>query len=223
MKKLNLIVVFFCLVFLFSNTLNAQELLYKYEYNMDLNGATEAPKLGGMPRIEVPEEAKKMGVEGIIKAVMTLGADGRVKDYKFPQTLPHGLEDSVINAYKSFSFEPAKQNGTPIDSTLFFNFIITAVYDERDRNVKKVKITDQPDAVYPPDQIAGEHKGEVLVGVLFDKDGSKSVVGVSSTMPKEFDEAAIKAVENIKFEPATHKKSKKPISMKMFVKYKFKP
>lgn len=223
MKKINLILALFCLVFVLSHTVNAQELLYKYEYDMDLTGATEAPKLGGMPNVQMSEEAIKNGVEGTIKSVMTLGADGRVKDFKFPQTLPYGVEDSVVNAYKNFNFEPAKKNGTPIDSKLFFNFIITAVYDERDKNVKKVKITDQPDAVYPPSQLAEDHKGEVLVGVLFNKDGSKTVLGVNSTMPREFDQAAIDAVKDIKFEPATHKKSNKPISTKMTVKYKFKP
>lgn len=223
MKKLSLIVGFFCLFSVFAQTARAQEIFYNYEYNLDLTGATEAPKLGGMPNVQIPEEALKNGVEGTLKSVMTLGADGRVKDFQFSESLPHGVEQAVMNAYKTFNFEPAKRNGAPIDSKLHFKYIISAVYDEDDKNVKKAKILAQPDAVYPADQLAEKHKGEVLVGVLFNKDGSAQVLGVNSTMPREFDRAASEAAQNIRFEPAVHKKSGKPISVKMTVKYKFKP
>ncbi len=213
----------FCSLLIFANPATAQETYYDYKYRLDLTGATEAPKLGGMPDINMPDAARKNGVEGTLKAEMTLAKDGKVRDVKFSQTLPHGVEQAVIDAYQTLNFSPATRNGTPIDVKLFLEYTISAVYDERDKNVQKPKITSQPDAVYPAEHLADKRKDEVEVGVLFYKDGTVKVLSVSSSMPKEFDKAAVEAAGKIKFEPAVHKKSKQPVSLKMFVKYKFKP
>jgi TonB family protein len=222
-KKLCLISAASGLLLIFSSVLSAQQIYYNYQYRLDVTGATEPPDLGGMPRIELPEKALKNGVEGTLKAEMTLATDGQVTDVRFIQTLPDGVEQAVIDAYRTFRFKPARRNGTPIDAKLYLDYTITAVYDERDKNVKKPKITAQPEAVYPERHRGDKRKDKVTVLILFKKDGTSEVMGVSSTMPKDFDQAARDAAEKIEFEPAVHKKSGKQVSIKMAVEYKFKP
>ena len=66
-------------------------------------------------------------------------------------------------------------------------------------------------------------KGKVEVKVLCFADGRVKIVGVSSVMPKEFDQAAVEAAARLRFQPAVHKKSKADVSQKMTVVYDFKP
>ncbi len=222
-KYLSLFLSIFCLALIFSSAVFAQQILSSYQYRLELTNATELPELEGMPVAKIPEDAQKNGVEGTLKAEMILAKEGIVKDIKITHTLPHGIAESVTEAYGSYKFKPAKRNGTPIDVKMFLEVTVSAVYDERSKNVNKPKIVEQPEAIYPAEHLADKRKDTVRVNILFNKDGTLKVLGVGSTMPKEFDEAAVEAAKKIKFEPATHKKSKQPVSMKMVVEFKFKP
>ena len=214
---------FFCLILGCSSSILAQNYRTSLLYSVELYNATERPKLGGIPDVVLPKAAIKNGVEGTLVAVMNLAKDGKVKDLKIEKTLPFGIEQAFLKAMKTFRFQPAKRNGEPIDSKFTITYNVSAVYDKRNKKVKKPKITDQPKAVYPASLLSEGRKDSVFVDILFNKDGTVKVTRVNSSMPKEFDKAAAKAAEKIKFEPAMHKKSKKPVSMMMTVEYKFKP
>lgn len=211
-----------CLILACASSVLAQNYRYSSLYRVDLSNATQRPQLGGMPSVNLPKEAIKNGLEGTLIAVMTLAKDGTIKDTKFEKTLPFGVEDAFINAYKTFKFKPAKRNGEPIDCKFTVTFIVSAIYDERDKRVKKTRIIDKPNAIYPPSLKSEARKGSVHVLVLFSKGGTMKIMGVNSTMPKEFDKAAVEAAKKIKFEPATHKKGKQAVSMTMTIEYKFK-
>jgi TonB family protein len=185
--------------------------------------ATEPPELGGLPDVDFPDSARKNGVEGTLKAKMTLGENGKVRDIVITQGLPHGVDEAFTKAVQNYYFKPAKQNGQPVPITMYLDFIVTMDYSEGDKNVNKPKITEKPDPVYPEKYRAEKLKGKVEVGVMFYKDGTLKIIRVSSVMPKEFDQSAIAAAEKIKFEPAVHKKSKNPVGQAMTVVYDFKP
>lgn len=204
-------------------SVNAQEVFGNSMYKLDLTGATEAPKLGGMPRIGFPKEAMKNGVEGTLIGEMTLDETGNVKDIAIIQSLPFGYDEAFKNAFGTLSFTPAARLGEPVAVKLRVEFTVTMVFEEKDKNIDKPKITDQPEAVYPEEDRADKRKGEVTVGVLFNKDGTIRILSVGSTMPKSFDKAAEEAAKLIKFSPGTHKHSKSPVSVKMNVVYRFKP
>lgn len=216
---------FFFLFALFSaGASQAQTISSEYYYKfINTAGATEAPQIGGFSNFNYPDDARKNGVEGILKAEMTLGEDGKVKDIVIIQGLPNGITEAFTKALQNLYFQPAKRNGQPVAIKMTIDYIVTAEYSEDDKNVSKAKILDKPAPVYPPNQIAEKVKGKVAVTIMFYADGKLKVVGVSSTMPKEFDKAAMAAAANIKFQPAVHKKSKKPVSQQMTVEYEFKP
>lgn len=215
--------IYLSVILAFSNTAIAQSVSLNYQYKLDATTATEPPEFIGAPDINYPDDARKNGIEGTLKAFFTISEDGTTKNIVIEKSLPFGVDEAVKVGLEKLRFKPAKRDGEPIETKMFFDYVVSAVYAERDKNVSKPKITSQPDAVYPSELLAEKRKGTVEVGVMFSADGSLKVLGVSSTMPKEFDQAAAKAAEQIKFEPAVHKKSKKRVSQQMVVKYKFKP
>lgn len=217
-----LLVLFFSF-FATASTSVAQEVFSNSEFKFDLTGATEAPVFGGVPRIGFPKDAIKNGVEGTLIVEMTLGENGKVTNYDFIQSLGMGYEEAVKVAFDTFNFTPAKSGRDPMPVKLRMEYTVTMVFSERDKDVNKPEITEQPDAVYPESEIADKRKGEVTVQILFYKDGTSKVLSVGSVMPKPFDAAALEAAKLIKFTPGTHNKNKTPISVKMDVVYKFKP
>jgi TonB family protein len=200
----------------------AQSISFNYYYKVDMSGADEYPQIGGLQRFDYPEEARKSGVEGTLKADLTLGEDGKVRDVVVNQGLP-GVTEAFTKALQNMYFQPAKRNGRAVSVKMSIDFVVTAEYSENDKNVTKPKILEKPAPVYPPNQIAEKVKGKVDVAVMFYADGKLKVVGFNSTMPKEFDKAAVEAASKIKFQPAVHKKSKKAVAMQMTVVYEFKP
>lgn len=212
-----------CLLFVLSNTTEAQEVSINYTSRIEIFDATEPPKILALPEFEYPESARKNGVEGKLKIALTLAKNGTVQEVVVEQSLPHGVTEAVTNELKQLRFLPAKRNAEPVDSKMFFEFVISAVYGESDKNISKPKIIEKPEPIYPENQKAEAARGKVYVSVLFSADGSLQVLGVNSVMPKEFDRAAMEAAKKIKFQPAIHKKSKTAVSQKMTVEYNFKP
>jgi TonB family protein len=201
----------------------AQNVSFDYYYNFDLSGAHELPQLGGFSNLSYPEEARKNGVEGTLKASLTLGEDGKTRDIVIINGLPSGVTEAFTKTLQTLYFQPAKRNGKPVAVKMTIDFTVTAEYDETDKNVTKPKFLEKPTPVYPSKYLAEKVKGKVEVRVLFFANGKVKVVGTSSTMPKEFDTAAAEAAAKIKFEPAVHKKSKKQVSQQMIIEYDFKP
>jgi TonB family protein len=221
-RKLFVYTAFLCCLWLFSGAANAQEISFNYFYKINYLEANEAPKIGSFD-FDYPEEARKNGVEGTLKATLTLGEDSKVRDITISQTLPHGVAEAVVKALQNLSFQPARKDGQPVAAVMNFDFVVTAVYRESDKNVTKPKILEKPEAIYPASGLAEKIKGAVQVSILFNPDGTLKVLGVSSVMPKEFDRSAAEAAAKLKFQPAVHKKSKKPVSQQMIVEYDFKP
>ena len=230
-------IVFFCagmmcLSFAFSNAVKAQEksitiksheASITYDSRMEIFDATEPPKILSLPKFQYPESARKNGVEGKMKVSLTLTKNGTVQDVVVEQSLPHGVTEAITNELKQLRFQPAKKNGEPVDAKMFFDFVVSTVYSERDKNITKPKIIEKPEAVYPKNQKAQALTGKVYVSVLLSADGSVEVLGVRSALPKEFNQAATEAAKKIKFQSAVHKANNKKISQKMTVEYNFKP
>lgn len=214
---------FFIIALVSSTAAQAQSVSFNYKYLFDMTGANEPPQINGVPNVEYPDAARKNGVEGVLKASLTLGEDGKVRDIIINQGLPDGITEAFTRALQTMYFLPAKRNGKPVAIKMTIDYIVTAEYSESDKNITKAKIIEKPAPVYPAKYLAEKVKGKVAVAVMFFADGTLQVLGVSSTMPKEFDRAALEAAAKIKFQPAVHKKSKKPVSQQMSVEYEFKP
>lgn len=224
MLKRNLLL---CSLFLFFSALltvnvKAQEFSYNYNYRFGRVEADKAPTISGID-FNLPEEARKNGVEGTFIVSMVLGENGKVRDIKVEQTLPFGVENAVIQSLQTLYFQPAQLDGKPIAMPMTLNVVIGAIYSDNDKNVSKPKIVEKPAPAYPQKYAAEKLKGKVQVTIMFFSDGTAKILGVSSTMPREFDKAAVEAAQKITFQPAVHKKSKANVTQKMIVEYDFKP
>jgi TonB family protein len=219
--------IFFCLISLcflsiFTLTAKAQEISFNHLYSFGQVEIDEAPQVKGF-FVAYPDEARKNGVEGTLKASLVLGENGKVRDIKILQTLPFGVEAVVVKALENLPFQPARLNGQPVAVPLTFEFVVTAIYDDGDKNVTKPQLLEKPAPVYPAKYAAQKIKGKVSVMVICYTDGKVKVAGVGSVMPREFDDAAVEAAGKIRFQPAVHKKSKAAVTQKMVIEYDFKP
>jgi protein TonB len=60
------------------------------------------------------EEAKQAGVEGTVVLKVLVGEDGRVRDVKIVQGLPHGLTESAVRAVKACRYTIGEKDGKPV-------------------------------------------------------------------------------------------------------------
>lgn len=206
----------------FSSTAYSQDLSYNYNYKLLMEDADQPPQITGIDDFVLPDAARKNGVTGTVKADLVLGENARTRDIVVTQGLPHGVTEAVTKILQTLYFEPARLKGKPVASQMQFEFVITAVYREDDKNVSKVKITSKLVAPYPSDYTDEKVKGKVAVTILFMEDGFLKIISVSSTMPREFDRAATEAAKNIQFTPAVHKKSKQNVAQQLTVEFEFK-
>ncbi|MGB7203124.1 MAG: energy transducer TonB [Pyrinomonadaceae bacterium] len=212
--------LFFLIVF--TNATKAQDLLFNYTYQFEPTFLTQPPNIKDF-HVDFPEDARKNGVDGTAKVSFVFGKDGKTREAAIVQDLPFGVGDALVRGINKLVFKPAMNGAEPIDIKATIVYVITAVYQEYDNNVTKVKLLAKPTAEYPAAFRADGTKGKVVVAVLFYPDGKVKVSNTESTMPQEFDEAAKKAAETLKFQPAVHKKSKKPVAQWIWVTFEFKP
>jgi len=68
------------------------------------------------PDPEYTKEARTAGIRGVIEFVIMIGTDGRVHEIKALNRLGYGLDEKAAETVQSWKFEPALQDGTPIES-----------------------------------------------------------------------------------------------------------
>jgi len=214
--------VLIVLCFLFVSSAAAQDYSFRSLFSFEPAYFNEPPVLGDI-NPEFPEAARKNGIDGVVKVDFTLGADGKIHNATIAQDLPFGAGEAIKQAVERMTFTPAKMNGKPVDMNASYTYTATAFFYDDDKNIQKVKIIGKPTAEYPASLRSEGRKGTVNVSVTFYSDGKVAAGKTDSTMPREFDEAAKKAAGSLKFEPAVHKKTKKPVNQVMWVAFDFKP
>ncbi len=65
-----------------------------------------------------PEMARTQGIEGVVKLLLTIDAEGRVIDVKVIKGLGFGLDEAAIAAARQLRFEPARLDGQGVESKL---------------------------------------------------------------------------------------------------------
>jgi TonB family protein len=69
------------------------------------------------PEPRYTDAARRNGVTGTVRLLVTLGADGHVTKVETVESLPYGLTESAREAARAIQFTPAMRNGLPIDET----------------------------------------------------------------------------------------------------------
>ncbi len=86
--------------------------------------ATVSPKVLFKPRPEYTEEARQLHLEGKVFVKIHVSASGTVQVIGITSGLGHGLDQSAIRAVQGMRFQPAAQNGQPVewDGVVNINF-----------------------------------------------------------------------------------------------------
>ncbi|MFH1811899.1 MAG: TonB family protein [Pseudomonadota bacterium] len=79
---------------------------------------TEEPEVLKEVKAEMPEEAKRAGVQGTVVLRVEVQKDGAVRKVRVVKGLGYGLDEAAVAAMKKFTFKPAKINGQPVDYTI---------------------------------------------------------------------------------------------------------
>jgi TonB family protein len=70
------------------------------------------------PDPQYTKQALRAKIQGSIKFALTIGTDGRVHQLKPLNRLGDGLDENAVEAVKTWKFEPAFQDGIPIESEI---------------------------------------------------------------------------------------------------------
>ena len=224
MKQTKIIIArLICVLAVFAGSIAAQTISTHRSIDSEPMFVDKPPVIISLPEAVYTDAARKAGAAGTVRASVLLSASGQPKNIIIEQGQGTLLSEAVIAAVQKMKFKPAEKDGKPVDVQIKVVYDFDLVFSETDSNVKKPIITNKPDPIYPASQKSSGLKDKVSLSILFSADGKLSVVGVNSSMPKEFDEAATEAAKNIKFTPAVHKKSKQNVSQVITVVYNFKP
>ena len=75
---------------------------------------TEMPVMKGQCRGEYTEEARRVGVEGVVVLDLIVGLDGRTREIKVLQGLGHGLDEAAVEALRSCQFKPGRKGNEAV-------------------------------------------------------------------------------------------------------------
>ncbi|MDP2311201.1 MAG: energy transducer TonB [Pseudomonadota bacterium] len=75
---------------------------------------TKAPRLQWSPMMDVPDEARKANVKGIVKVLLDLDAKGKVTRVQIVHGLGFGVDEACVAAYRKSQWKPAEQDGVAV-------------------------------------------------------------------------------------------------------------
>ncbi len=194
---------------------------YAYVFNLASAGAAQAdvtPRLlqvgvGELP-LEVRPPKSKARPTVKIDATVTVGLDGSI-------TAVEGVAKPYVHAVavtaKNWRFAPARQKGEPVIAKIPAVFLLVEPGWESSGPSLDVppKVIKQTKPVYPWAMRANGMRGEVFISFVVDIEGGVRQVGVLRSNNPYFDEAAIEAVRQWRFEPG--KKNGRVVNARMQV------
>ena len=89
----------------------------------DTSDATRVPhRILSKPKAVYTDQARISGVEGWMRVLAELRADGKIGHLLILNPLGSGLDENVLEAANQISFEPAKENGVAVTTVVHFEY-----------------------------------------------------------------------------------------------------
>jgi len=191
------------------------------------------------PRALYTEKAWNAKTEGSVKLKFVLLADGTVGQIEPLNRLPNGLTESALRAACYITFRPAtNETLQPIDSIqiLTYQFTLSQAYSPIEYSYPRKKqsiqnnqpkpgeiiplrILSKPRAPFTDEARVNGTMGVVTLQIIFLASGKIGLISVVKGLPNGLTQEAIKAAQNIKFEPQT--KGGIPYTVLKQIKYYF--
>lgn len=159
-------------------------------------------------RPNYPVEAKFDDIEGAVTVKIIVTKEGKVTEPEIIEAVPPGyFEEAAIEAVKQYEFKPATRNGEPVDTTvnMQIEFLLKNQDAGYDDNSVTPAILIEIFLVPFPNELKKDYKeGKVVVKFIVTKEGKiKNPTVIESIPPGVFDEYALEAVKQYKYQPAT--------------------
>lgn len=84
--------------------------------------SVEPPVLETFAPAEYPPAAAAAGIEGVVGLVISIDAAGRVVEVSIQESAGFGFDEAAEEAARQFVFRPAKKNGNPVPSQIFYRY-----------------------------------------------------------------------------------------------------
>jgi TonB family protein len=165
-----------------------------------------------MPR---PKNAKPADIyrNEVVPAELKLDEKGAIVAI---QKIPPKLTEAIKVAAKNWRFAPARRNGQPVPADVTVNFIVDTDNGEA---LTGETVVPRPifriDPVYPLSMRASGMKGEVVVDFVVDIEGRVRNAFVIRSLNPTFDDPAVEAVRQWRFEPG--RRGGRPVNTHMQV------
>lgn len=76
---------------------------------------TKAPRRQWAPNMDVPEAARKAGLNGqVVKVLLDIDPKGKVTRVQITQGLGYGVDEACVDAWRKSRWKPAEQDGVPV-------------------------------------------------------------------------------------------------------------
>jgi TonB family protein len=175
------------------------------------------------------DEALRQKIEGTVRVEAQVGVDGRVSNLRILNALGFGLDQNALLAVRDWRFAPAVREGKPVDSTMEIDVEFSLLNAELNDMIANDMATQVGPDVVPPrivrraepayPSLAEGRTGSVLLDVVIQENGVPRIVRVLRSLTWQFDEAAIAALEQWRFSPASQ--SGVPVKVRMSVEIPF--
>lgn len=160
-----------------------------------------------LPDGDIPDE--------IVMAQVSVDATGRVTAVRQGSA---ELEKALEIAASAWRFAPARRGGVAVPAEVRVPFIVVTIDPRRDQLGKSgtpPRATSQARPIYPFEMRLSGMRGEVLVDFMVDIEGRVRNAYVTRSLNPSFDDPAIEAVRQWRFEPA--RVGERPVPMRMQV------
>jgi TonB family protein len=188
-----------------------------------------------LPKPVYPEQAKNDGIQGDILTKVLVGADGTIEKALIQESSSFEiLDNAALEAVQAAEFKPARHEDKPVRVWVMIPIRFTLTNAEVSKSTEKdesiiayhiVEVKPRPINIPTPEypEIARKNgiEGRTVVRALIDFDGSISATEIfSSSGDESLDNAAVSAVRQSMFEPASH--DGKPVKVWVSIPIQFK-
>ncbi|MEL6345328.1 MAG: energy transducer TonB [Myxococcota bacterium] len=90
---------------------------------MTADTVDELPRPVRQVKPEIPSRVRQKGIEGSVVVSLLIGVNGQVQNAKIVESRPPGVfDESVLNAVKQWTFQPAMYQGEPVSLRVDYPF-----------------------------------------------------------------------------------------------------
>jgi TonB family protein len=183
---------------------------------------TQKAKILVKPQPMYTEEARKEGIEGVVRVQMILSSSGKVTNIRAVSSLPYGLTEKAIAAAMKIQFEPAQKDGRKVSQYVTVEYSFQVFYSEDDPNLKtKAEIIKKPQPEYTEEARKNNVEGKVILEVILSPSKGVTHIGVKKGLTFGLTEKAMEAAKKIEFNPAVNH-SGRQVSQLAIIEYVFK-